>query len=151
MASEKVILPHFHKNSSFELKSECVIYDIRGDSALIEEMCEAQLSKGPWGVTLDHGLVCSDTWWSALETGQVKLETFSGKIKSVPAGILGDTLEVHIEGANGTQRWLAWRGFEPVLNGKNVCISYVQMQPKTQTSFRPDFFIRVLLQVELIS
>jgi hypothetical protein len=127
-----------------------VAYDIRRDSVGLELMRKASLSDGPWGVELNHGLVGSPEWWSAIESEQLKLESFTGTIRVVAGGMMGDTLNVHIEGTNEKQRWVAWRGFDPTLDGKKVCTRYVRMSPKQPFASKPDFLIPVLLQVELL-
>jgi hypothetical protein len=133
-----------------EPNSPRVSYDIRRDLVEMELMCKASLSDGPWGVDLNHGLVGSDEWWSAIKSGQIRMETFVGIVRMVDGGMMGDTLEVHIEGEKGKQQWVAWRGFDPTLNGKKICTRYVSMSPKRSSTFRPDFLLRVLLQVELL-
>jgi hypothetical protein len=137
-------------NDLLQPDSPRVVYDIRHDSVGLELKRNASLSDGPGGVELNHGLVGSPEWWLAIESGQIKLEAFVGTIRAVAGGIMGDTLNVHIEGADEKQRWVAWRGFDPTLHGKRVCTRYVRMLPKTPLASRPDFMIRVLLQVELI-
>lgn len=126
-----------------------VVYDIRRDTVGLELMRNASLSSGPGGVELNHGLIGSQEWWSAIETGRLKLETFVGILRPVAGGMHGDTLKVYIEAEDKKQRWVAWRGFEPSLNGKKVCTRYVQMLPKKPLSSKPGFSIPVLLQVEL--
>ena len=129
--------------------SSGVVYDIRRDTVGVEKMRNASLSDGPWGLATNHGIIGSDAWWSALETGQIKIETFVGVIRVIAGGMKGDTLEVHIEAAGEKQRWVAWRGFDATLDGKKVCIRYVQMHPKKPFPSRPNFLVPVLLQVEL--
>ena len=126
-----------------------VVYDIRLDTVGVAKMSRASRSSGDWGLALDYGIVGSETWWLAIEAEKLKLQSFVGIIRLV-AGGMGDTLEVHIEGAGGTQRWIAWRGFTKMLNGKKVCIRYVEMRPKKPIASRPDFLVPVLLQVEVL-
>lgn len=130
--------------------SQSVVYDIRLDTEGLKIMQEASLSDGPGGVELKYGLIGSDEWWSAIESGALKMETFVGVIRAVSGGIMGDTLNVHIEGATEKQRWVAWRGFTSTLDGRKGCTRYVRMSPKTPLASRPDFMIRVLLQVEVV-
>ena len=131
-----------------EPNSPRVSYDIRRELVGMELMRKASLSDGSWGVELNYGLIGSPDWWLAIESGRLKLETFVGTVRMVDGGMMGDTLMVHIEGTDEAQKWVAWRGFEPKLNGKKVCTSYVHMLPKQPLAFRPDFLIPVLLQVE---
>ena len=127
-------------------KSPHILYDIRDDVSLLEKARKASMSKGPWGVAIPHGFVGSPEWWSALESGQIKLETFVGTISSTDYGPMGDTLEVHIKGPEGVQSWIAWKGFELALVGTKVRTHYVRLAPKNpSTDSRP---IPVLLQVE---
>lgn len=138
-------------NELLQPDSPCVVYDIRLDAIGVEKMRKAALSDGDWGLTLDYGTVGSETWWSALESEKLKLESFVGAIRVVAGGMKGDTLEVHVEATTGTkQRWVAWSAFDAKLNGKNVCIRYVQMRPKKPFPSRPDFLVPVLLQVEVV-
>jgi hypothetical protein len=137
-------------NDLLQPDSPRVVYDIRRDSVGLEIMQKASLSDGPWGVATNYGVVGSDEWWSAIESGQLKLEAFVGIIRAVAGGMRGDTLKVHIEGADEKQRWVAWRGFDPTLDGRKVCTRYVRMLPKRPLASKPDFVIRILLQVELL-
>jgi hypothetical protein len=126
------------------------VYDIRRDAVGLELKQKASLSEGEAGVELTYGLIGSPEWWSAIEAGSLKLENFSGKIRVVAGGMGGDTLMVHIEGSKEKQRWVAWRGFNQTLDGKNICTRYVKMLPKKPIKSKPDFLIPVLLQVELL-
>lgn len=126
-----------------------VLYDIRHDVSLLEKMRKASISNGPWGVAIQHGLIGSPEWWSALESGQIKLETFVGVI-SANYGPHGDTLEVHITGPEGKQSWTAWNGFEFTLVGRQVRSQYVRLAPKDPSINRPDYLVPVLLRVETV-
>ncbi len=137
-------------NDLLQPDSPCVVYDIRRDNVKLELMQKASLSDGPMGITMDYGLIDSPKWWSAIESGQIKLETFVGILRAVAGGMHGDTLNVHIEGMDAKQRWVAWRGFNSTLDGKKVCTRYVRMSPKRPLTSRPDFQTQVLLQVELL-
>jgi hypothetical protein len=130
--------------------SSRVVYDIRRDLSKLETMQKASLSGGPWGVSVDHGAVGSDKWWTALKAGNLKLEIFTGTVKLIAGGMRGDTLEVSVESDNEKRRWVAWKGFDAKLNGKKVCVRYVQMRPKRPFPSRPDFLVPVLLQVEIV-
>jgi hypothetical protein len=127
-----------------------VVYDIRKDNISVEKMQKTSLSDGDWGLTVDHGVVGSETWWSSIKTGTIILKSFDGVIRVVSGGMKGDTLEVHIEAPDGIQRWVAWRGFDVALNGKNVCVRFVEMRPKKPFPNRPGFLVPVLLQVEVL-
>jgi hypothetical protein len=129
-------------------KSPRVLYDIREDVSHLEKMRKASTSKGPWGVAIPHGVVGSPEWWSAVESGQIKLETFVGTISSTDNGPMGDTLEVHIKGPEGVQSWIAWKGFEIALVGTKVCTHYVRLAPKNPST--DSRLIPVLLQVESV-
>jgi hypothetical protein len=137
-------------NDLLQPDSPRVAYDIRRDAAGVEKMRRASLSDGPWGLATDYGLVGSGTWWSALDTGRIKIESFIGTIRVVAGGMKGDTLEVHVEAEDEKQRWVAWRTFDITLDGKKVCIRYIQMRPKKPLPSRPDFLVPVLLQVEIV-
>ena len=138
-------------NQLLEPNSSRVVYDLRLDIAKLEIMQKASLSDGPMGVPMDYGLIGSPQWWLAIETGKIKLETFLGKIREVSGGMMGDTLNVHFEGVDEIKKWVAWRGFDSMLNGKEACVRYVTTSPKRPLASRPDFKIQILLQVELIS
>jgi hypothetical protein len=129
-------------------KSPRILYDIRDDVSILEKAQKASMSKGPWGVAIPHGFIGSSEWWSALESGQIKLEMFVGTISSTGNGPMGDTLEVHITGPEGKQDWIAWKGFEFALVGTKVRTRYVRLAPKNPSiDSRP---VPVLLQVEVV-
>ena len=127
-----------------------VVYDIRRDAEGLHILQQGALSDGPGGVELKHGLIGSDEWWFAIESGTLKMETFTGVIRGVEGGMKGDTLNVHIDGPTEKQRWIAWRGFNSSINGKTVCTRFVRMLPKTPIISKPNFTIRVLIQVEVL-
>ena len=132
-----------------EENSPRVLYDLRDDLSHLEKMRKASMSKGPWGVAIPHGFVGSPEWWSAVESGQIKLETFTGVI-SANWGPHGDVLHVHITGPEGKQDWTAWNGFEMALVGRRVRTRYVRVAPKDPSINRPGYLVPVLLQVEAV-
>lgn len=127
-----------------------VIFDIRDDVEKLARMRKASSSAGPWGIAIQYGFVGSPEWWSALESGQIKLESFIGTISSTDYGPMGDTLQLHITGPQGKQDWIAWKGFELALVGTRVKTRYVRLPPKQPSVHRPGYLIPVLLQVEAI-
>ncbi|MGA2605316.1 MAG: hypothetical protein ABSG14_13915 [Verrucomicrobiia bacterium] len=129
------------------LDSPRVVYDIRRDAEGLKLKQEASLASGWGGLEITHGLIGTPEWWSAVEAGKFKVETFVGVLRSAAAG---DVLHVHIEGESGAQRWMAWRGFDRALDGKKVRTVYVRMAPRHPLTTQPDFRARVLLQVEMV-
>jgi hypothetical protein len=129
------------------LDSPRVVYDIRRDAEGLKLKQEASLAGGWGGLEITHGLIGTPEWWSAVEAGKFKVETFVGVLRSAAAG---DVLHVHIEGESGAQRWMAWRGFDRALDGKKVRTVYVRMAPRHPLTTQPDFRARVLLQVEMV-
>ncbi len=114
-----------------------VLFDIRNDADKLARMQKASTSAGPWGVAIQHGFVGSPEWWSALESREIKLETFEGTISGTDFGPMGDTLEVHITGPEGKQDWIAWTGFDVALVGTKVRTRYVRLLPKQPSIHRP--------------
>jgi hypothetical protein len=130
-----------------ETKSPRVLYDIRDDLEKLAKMQKASTSTGPWGVAIQHGFVGSPEWWSAVESGRIKLETFAGAI-SANWGPHGDVLHVHVIGPEGRQDWTAWNGFEMSLVGTKVRTRYVRLAPKNPST--DPRLIPILLQVEVV-
>ncbi len=129
------------------LDSPRVVYDIRRDVEGLKLKQEASLKGGWGGLETTHWLIGTPEWWAAVEAGKFKVETFDGVVRSAAAG---NRLHVHVEGTNGAQRWMAWRGFDRALEGKRVRTVYVRMSPVHPLATQPDFRARVLLQVELV-
>ena len=63
-----------------------VVYDIRNDPVMLSDIAPASLSRGPLGLAMEHGIVGSPEWWTALRIGQVEVRTFLGIIIGVPIG-----------------------------------------------------------------
>ena len=134
-------------NELAPVDSQRVVYDIRRDAEGLKLKQEASVEGGWGGLEITHGLIGTPEWWSAVEAGKFKVETFDGVVRSAAAG---NQLHVHIEGEQGAQRWMAWRGFDRALEGKKVRSVYVRMAPVHPLTTQPDFRARVLLQVELV-
>ena len=134
-------------NELAPVDSHLVVYYIRRDSEGLKLKHEASVAGGWGGLEITHGLIGTPEWWSAVEAGKFKVETFDGVVRSAAAG---NQLHVHIEGEQGAQRWMAWRGFDRALEGKKVRTVYVRMAPVHPLTTQPDFRARVLLQVELV-
>ena len=124
-----------------------VVYDIRQDSILLSQMRTASLSTGPFGLSTVHGIVGSPDWWTAVEAGRVKVETFVGVIRRVDGGPMGDSAIVRIEGGGETRSWTAWEGFGPSLIGKKVEVRYANVPPRNPPE--PDFVVDLILQIRM--
>jgi hypothetical protein len=125
-----------------------VVYDMRQDKTLLAQMRKASLSTGQLGLTVEYGIVGSSEWWSVVESGKIKIETFIGCIRRVDGGPMGDSATVRIEGNGETKSWMAWEGFNSTLIGKKVDVRYIDVPPKHPP--KPGFVVHLLLQVRVI-
>lgn len=128
-----------------DASDQSVIYDIRRDVVLCEQIRDASLSNSRFGLAVENGVVGSPKWWSAVDAGTLKIERFDGVVRAFDGGPMGDSCIVRVEGDAETRSWAAWAGFKPSLVGSRVEIRYVWVKPKHPP--RPDFLIDLILQV----
>src|SRR5437868_117538 len=128
-----------------EPDSPGVLYDIRNDAVLLVQISDASLSPGRLGLAIEHGVVGSPAWWTAIQEGRIALMKFVGVIRRVDGGPMGDSAILRIEGKGGTKSWVPWAGFHPDLIGKPIEVCYVRVPPKHPP--RPGFLVELILQV----
>lgn len=126
-----------------------VVYDLRRDHTLLEQIRNASLSSGNLGASMENGIVGSAEWWAAVDSGKVLIEPFTGTILRVDCGPMGDSAIIRIQGEEELKSWMAWEGFEDSLVGKQVDIRYARVPPKRP--IRPGFVINLLVQVRVLS
>lgn len=131
-----------------EPESSGVVYDIRRDHKLLEQIRNASLSTGFFGAAMDNGIVGSAEWWSAVDSGKVRIELFIGTILRVDGGPMRDTPTVRIQGEYELKSWVAWEGFEESLIDKCVEIRFARVPPKQ--FIKPGFVINLLVQVRVL-
>jgi hypothetical protein len=122
-----------------------VVYDLRQDLVLLDQIRSASLFSADFGLAIEYGVVGSAEWWAAVEVEKVPIVRFVGVIDRVDGGPMGDTPTVRIKGEQVTKSWIAWDGFDSNLIGKRIDVRYARLPVKHPP--RPGFMVDLLLQV----
>ena len=125
-----------------------LMYDIRKDKVLLNQIQNASLSQGNLGLTTEHGVVGTESWWAALHARKIEVVRFDGIIQldKVP---MRDSFVLRVQGVNEVKSWMPWSGFQMQDVGKHIEVIYAKIPPKVQV--RPGFLVNLVLQVRRIS
>lgn len=125
-----------------------VLYDLRQDEQLLRDIEEASLHTDR-GLKLTHGVVGSEQWWKAIETGEIPMYRITGTIVEISRGPMGDWPVIHVrsDSDGNISSWSTGTLLPESFLGRPIVIEYVEQEAKKPPfpDYRDQLPIRIMI------
>ena len=119
-------------------------YDLRQDSQRVSAVQNATMTTDRYGIVPEHGLLGSEEWWQAIESGLIQVNRLEGTVSRVYMSGHNDFPEFEVDDGNSKTRWERYGKESEYLEGQHVVIEYVQTKSRFTQGLQPSV-IRVWL------